>query len=110
MCPHHQDQHSWRGWTQGALGGVGLDSATLESVIATLANYTHSFRLTTLIGLLQPPPELFDIFDDVLLLSEGFVIYHVCPQRSDKTSAPLLAHCQTACPAKSPGCSTRREG
>eukprot|EP00892_Ulva_mutabilis_P008760 jgi/Ulvmu1/6256/UM028_0114.1 len=73
---------------------TGLDSATLESVITTLANLTHSFRLTTLIGLLQPPPELFDIFDDVLLLSEGYVIYH--GPVSD--AMPFLESCGFKCP------------
>lgn len=72
---------------------AGLDSATLESVITTLANLTHSLRLTTVIGLLQPPPELFDIFDDVLLLSEGHVVYHVrsqAPRRAMRAEAALL--------------------
>lgn len=27
-------------------------------------------------ALLQPPPEVFNLFDDVLLLSEGQVVYH----------------------------------
>ena len=31
---------------------------------------------TVLMALLQPPPEVFDLFDDVLLLSEGRVVYH----------------------------------
>lgn len=29
-----------------------------------------------MMSLLQPPPEVFDLFDDVLLLSEGQVVYH----------------------------------
>lgn len=31
---------------------------------------------TVMMSLLQPPPEVFDLFDDVLLLSEGQVVYH----------------------------------
>ncbi len=27
-------------------------------------------------ALLQPPPEVFDLFDDIMLLSEGQVVYH----------------------------------
>jgi ABC-type multidrug transport system ATPase subunit len=29
-----------------------------------------------MMSLLQPPPEVFDLFDDVMLLSEGQVVYH----------------------------------
>ena len=31
---------------------------------------------TVLMALLQPPPETFDLFDDIILLSDGFVVYH----------------------------------
>jgi ABC-type multidrug transport system ATPase subunit len=31
---------------------------------------------TVLMSLLQPPPEVFELFDDVMLLSEGQVVYH----------------------------------
>lgn len=47
---------------------------------------------TVMISLLQPPPEVFDLFDDVLLLSEG----QVRPARHDdcihsaKTRGPAL--------------------
>lgn len=27
-------------------------------------------------SLLQPPPEVFDLFDEIMLLSEGQIIYH----------------------------------
>ena len=29
--------------------------------------------LTTVISLLQPPPEVYNLFDDVLLLTDGYV-------------------------------------
>lgn len=33
-------------------------------------------QATVMMSLLQPPPEVFELFDDVLLLSEGQVVYH----------------------------------
>jgi hypothetical protein len=35
-------------------------------------------------ALLQPAPETFDLFDDVLLLSEGYVVSCPAPQRQGK--------------------------
>ncbi len=31
---------------------------------------------TVLVSLLQPAPETFELFDDIILLSEGKVVYH----------------------------------
>lgn len=50
---------------------TGLDSATTYSVVKFLSQTTHVMGLTTMIGLLQPPPEVYAIFDDVLLLTDG---------------------------------------
>ncbi|CAD7702122.1 unnamed protein product [Ostreobium quekettii] len=55
---------------------TGLDSATLFSVIKWLRQATHSLRLTTIITLLQPPPETFMQFDDILMLAEGHSVFH----------------------------------
>lgn len=46
-----------------------------------LMKYTYhriaSFmQATVLMALLQPAPEVFNLFDDVLLLAEGHIIYH----------------------------------
>jgi hypothetical protein len=42
-----------------------------------LRTTTHGLDLTTAISLLQPPPEVFDLFDILLLMSEaGQVLYH----------------------------------
>ena len=32
---------------------------------------THAMRATTVVSLLQPAPEVFALFDDVLLLTDG---------------------------------------
>ena len=53
--------------------GTGLDSATTYTVTEFLRSTTHYLHLTTLVSLLQPPPEVFNLFDDVILLSDGQV-------------------------------------
>ncbi|OWZ08177.1 ABC transporter, partial [Phytophthora megakarya] len=37
---------------------------------------SKTFRKTVVISLLQPSPEVFDLFDDVVILNEGHVMYH----------------------------------
>ena len=32
---------------------------------------THALLYTTVVALLQPAPEVYDLFDDVILLAEG---------------------------------------
>eukprot|EP00877_Chromochloris_zofingiensis_P010755 jgi/Chrzof1/5933/Cz16g21030.t1 len=80
---------------------TGLDSATLYDVITFFGAMTHGMQLTTLVSLLQPPPEVFALFDDLLLLTDGHIIYHGpiaealpffsslgfrCPERKDVPS------------------------
>ncbi|PKI53081.1 hypothetical protein CRG98_026542 [Punica granatum] len=54
----------------------GLDSSTAFQVIACLQQHAHMTDATILISLLQAAPETFDLFDDVILMSEGKVVYH----------------------------------
>lgn len=55
---------------------TGLDSATTFTVAESLVFVTHKFKLTSLISLLQPPPETYDLFDNVILLAQGYLLYH----------------------------------
>ena len=55
---------------------TGLDSSTTFSIVRSLRRYTHEMSASVMISLLQPAPESFNLFDDVLLLSEGQVVYH----------------------------------
>ncbi|CAI5979036.1 unnamed protein product [Closterium sp. NIES-64] len=55
---------------------TGLDSATTYQITRCLRNLTHLTNTTTLISLLQPAPETFELFDDVMLMSEGRIVYH----------------------------------
>ena len=55
---------------------TGLDSSTTFQIVKCIGNYTHLLDATVLMALLQPAPETFELFDDILLLSEGHVVYH----------------------------------
>ena len=50
---------------------TGLDSSTTFQIIKCLRDFAHLRSATILISLLQPPPEVYNLFDDILLLSEG---------------------------------------
>lgn len=55
---------------------TGLDSATTFSVVQSLRNACHAFERTVVVSLLQPAPEVMELFDDLLLLTDGKVIFH----------------------------------
>ncbi|KAK8998889.1 hypothetical protein V6N11_070068 [Hibiscus sabdariffa] len=54
----------------------GLDSSTSFQVVSCLQHLVHLTDATALISLLQPAPEIFELFDDVILMAEGKVVYH----------------------------------
>ncbi|RAW23077.1 ABC transporter G family member 31, partial [Phytophthora cactorum] len=55
---------------------TGLDSAATFDIINTQRSIATKMNKTVVIALLQPAPEVFDLFDDVLILNEGEVMYH----------------------------------
>ncbi|KAL3672024.1 hypothetical protein V7S43_002689 [Phytophthora oleae] len=55
---------------------TGLDSAAAFDIVSTLRGRACSFGQTVVAALLQPAPEVFELFDDVLLLMGGRVAYH----------------------------------
>ncbi|KAF4315508.1 hypothetical protein JM18_009249, partial [Phytophthora kernoviae] len=55
---------------------TGLDSAATYDIINTQRSVAHKLRKTVVIALLQPSPEVFALFDDVMILNEGQVMYH----------------------------------
>ncbi|XP_021716119.1 ABC transporter G family member 31-like [Chenopodium quinoa] len=55
---------------------TGLDSSTTFQIVKCMGNFVHQMDGTVLMALLQPAPETFDIFDDLMLLSEGHMVYH----------------------------------
>ncbi|XP_026442828.1 pleiotropic drug resistance protein 2-like [Papaver somniferum] len=54
---------------------TGLDSSTTFQIIKFMKQMVHVMDVTMIISLLQPAPETFDLFDDIILLSEGEIIY-----------------------------------
>uniref|UniRef100_K3WSR2 ABC transporter domain-containing protein n=1 Tax=Globisporangium ultimum (strain ATCC 200006 / CBS 805.95 / DAOM BR144) TaxID=431595 RepID=K3WSR2_GLOUD len=77
---------------------TGLDSAATYDITNTQRSIAKTFRKTVVIALLQPSPEVFSLFDDVMIMNEGEVMYHgprdqvldyfqglgfVCPPRRD---------------------------
>uniref|UniRef100_A0A0E0M6E0 ABC transporter domain-containing protein n=1 Tax=Oryza punctata TaxID=4537 RepID=A0A0E0M6E0_ORYPU len=54
---------------------TGLDSSTTFQIVNCMRNFVHEMEATVLMSLLQPAPETFELFDDLILLSEGKIIY-----------------------------------
>ncbi|RZC79069.1 hypothetical protein C5167_003836 [Papaver somniferum] len=55
---------------------TGLDSSTTYQIVKCLKHFIHVFQSTTVISLLQPAPETFALFDDVILICDGKTVYH----------------------------------
>ena len=54
---------------------TGLDSSSTLEICYALSNITHATMASTMVALLQPPPEAVDIFDDVWLMARGRLVY-----------------------------------
>ncbi|XP_010528954.1 PREDICTED: ABC transporter G family member 29-like [Tarenaya hassleriana] len=54
---------------------TGLDSSTTYQIVKCLQQVVRLTDATILMSLLQPAPETFDLFDDIILLSEGQIVY-----------------------------------
>ncbi|CAN1134898.1 ABC transporter G family member 39, partial [Linum perenne] len=54
---------------------TGLDSSTTYQICKFMRQMVHIMEVTMIISLLQPAPEAFELFDDVILLSEGRIVY-----------------------------------
>ncbi|KAM2654151.1 hypothetical protein EV2_025694 [Malus domestica] len=54
---------------------TGLDSSTTFQIVKCLQQIVHITEATILMSLLQPAPETFDLFDDIILISEGQIVY-----------------------------------
>ena len=50
---------------------TGLDSSTTFQIVKCMRDFAHLGQATILMSLLQPSPEVYNLFDDVMLLSEG---------------------------------------
>lgn len=54
---------------------TGLDAATTFDICKVLSEVTRMRKKVLLVSLLQPPPETVALFDEVILLDEGKVLY-----------------------------------
>ncbi|WOL15051.1 hypothetical protein Cni_G23832 [Canna indica] len=54
---------------------TGLDSSTTFQIVNSLRQSIHILGGTAVISLLQPAPETYDLFDDIILLSDGQIVY-----------------------------------
>ncbi|KAI3671594.1 hypothetical protein L1987_87333 [Smallanthus sonchifolius] len=54
---------------------TGLDSSTTFQIVKCMQQVSHLTESTIFMSLLQPAPETFDLFDDIVLLSEGQIVY-----------------------------------
>ncbi|XP_078168194.1 ABC transporter G family member 36-like [Carex rostrata] len=55
---------------------TGLDSSTTFQIVNSIRQSIHILEGTAVISLLQPAPETYDLFDDIILISDGQVVYH----------------------------------
>jgi ABC-type multidrug transport system ATPase subunit len=55
---------------------TGLDSSTTFSITKWLRDLAHYQDYTIFVSLLQPAPETYDLFDDIMLLANG--VYCSC--------------------------------
>ncbi|CAL5346773.1 unnamed protein product [Camellia sinensis] len=55
---------------------TGLDSSTTFQIVTYLQQLVHITDATALVALLQPAPETFELFDDLILMAEGKILYH----------------------------------
>ncbi|TXG49217.1 hypothetical protein EZV62_025092 [Acer yangbiense] len=74
----------------------GLDSSTTFQIVTCLQQLAHITDSTILVSLLQPGPETFDLFDDIILMAEGNIVYH--GPRSNILE--FFEHCGFKCPPR----------
>ncbi|KAF3334919.1 pleiotropic drug resistance protein 3-like protein [Carex littledalei] len=55
---------------------TGLDSSTTFQIVNSIRQSIHILQGTAVISLLQPAPETYDLFDDIILISDGQIVYH----------------------------------
>jgi ABC-type multidrug transport system ATPase subunit len=69
----------------------GLDAATTYDLTQAMKLITKAVGLTTVVSLLQPAPDVFYTFEDLILMSEGEIVYHGTHSIADvKIILPLV--------------------
>ncbi|KAA8516690.1 hypothetical protein F0562_016804 [Nyssa sinensis] len=75
---------------------TGLDSSTTFQIVKFMRQMVHIMDVTMIISLLQPAPETYDLFDDIILLSEGQIVY----QGPRETVLEFFEHTGFKCPER----------
>ncbi|XP_059627571.1 ABC transporter G family member 49-like, partial [Cornus florida] len=75
---------------------TGLDSSTTFQIVSCLQQWTRISGSTILVSLLQLAPETFDLFDDIILMAEGKIVYHG-PRNN---VLEFVEHCGFKCPPR----------
>ncbi|KAI3810519.1 hypothetical protein L1987_20135 [Smallanthus sonchifolius] len=66
----HEERNLW--WSKEKIDY----SSTTYQIITCLQQLAHITDASILVSLLQPSPEAFDLFDDIMLMAEGMIVYH----------------------------------
>ncbi|KAF0713025.1 hypothetical protein As57867_004542, partial [Aphanomyces stellatus] len=76
----------------------GLDASTTYDIAKAVRTMAEVLEKTVVMTMLQPPPEVYDLFDNILVLNKGEIVYngprtdlpsyfesigYVCPPRKD---------------------------
>ncbi|KAL5155497.1 ABC transporter G family member 39 [Glycine soja] len=75
---------------------TGLDSSTTFQICKFMRQMVHVMDVTMVISLLQPAPETFELFDDIILLSEGQIVY----QGPRENGLEFFEHMGFKCPER----------
>jgi ABC-type multidrug transport system ATPase subunit/ABC-type multidrug transport system permease subunit len=75
---------------------TGLDSAATYDICKSMKSAARNFNATVVISLLQPSPEVFELFDDVLLMNEGSIMFH----GKREEAVPYFEHMGFHCPPR----------
>lgn len=54
---------------------TGLDAAVTYDIVHSIVTFSKAAKTTRVVSLLQPGPETFILFDEVILLAKGLVIF-----------------------------------
>ncbi|GKV17135.1 hypothetical protein SLEP1_g27677 [Rubroshorea leprosula] len=65
-----------RGISGGQKKRLTTGSSTAFQIVTCLQQLAHITDATALVSLLQPAPETFNLFDDIILMAEGRIVYH----------------------------------
>ncbi|CAH0475178.1 unnamed protein product [Peronospora belbahrii] len=55
---------------------TGLDSAATFDIVKSMRTWCKTLGGSVMVALLQPTPEVVEMFDDILMINEGYMVYH----------------------------------